>query len=161
MYERAREPVVRPDRRVVVACVYITGRGWATMDLHHLGVATRSAAELADRYAELFDAPVVHEERIEGLQVVFLDFGRAYVELLEPLDGGGPVERFLDSNGPGIHHLAVATPDVAAALDGARAAGVDPIDESPRPGAWGSEVAFLHPSSTGGVLVELVEGAGR
>lgn len=129
------------------------------MNLHHLGVATRSADELATLYGDLFDAPTVHEERIEELTVTFLDLGNGYVELLEP-HGDGPVERYLDANGPGIHHVAVATPDVAAALDRARAAGVDPIDESPQPGAWGRDVAFLHPSSTGGVLVELVEADG-
>lgn len=130
------------------------------MDFHHLGVATRSAADLAELYGDLFGAPVVHEERIEGLTVLFLDLGDGYFELLEPHEGG-PVERYLDANGPGIHHVAVATPDVSDALDRARAAGVDPIDESPRPGAWGRDVAFLHPSSTGGVLVELVEGDER
>lgn len=129
------------------------------MDVHHVGVATDDAAGLADLYADLFGASVAHEERFDGMAVVFLACEGDYLELLEPLDGAeGAIARYLDRHGPGIHHVALRTPDVAAALDRARDLGVDPIDETPRPGAWGHEVAFLHPDSTGGVLVEFVEG---
>ncbi|MFB6106050.1 MAG: methylmalonyl-CoA epimerase [Halobacteriaceae archaeon] len=126
------------------------------MEFHHVGVATPDAAAVAERYESLFDLPVVHEEAVGDLSVVFLDAGAGYVELLEPSDGG-TVQRFLDREGPGLHHVAFETADAAAALDDARAAGVTPIDDEPRPGAWGHEVAFLHPGDLGGVLVELVE----
>ena len=126
------------------------------MRFHHAGIATDDAAGLADRYAELFDAPIVHEERVEGMDVVFLDVGGSYFELLEP-HAEGPIADYLDSHGPGIHHLALGTDDIAAALDRAREAGVDLVDDRPRPGAWGHEVAFLHPKSTGGALIEFVE----
>ena len=125
------------------------------MDFHHVGVATRDAADLAALYADLLDAPVVHEQRFQEMDVVFLDCGNSYLELLEPLDGG-TIASYLDDHGPGMHHLAFETADLSAALDRARSAGVDLVDEEPRPGAWDHEVAFLHPASTGGVLVEFV-----
>jgi methylmalonyl-CoA/ethylmalonyl-CoA epimerase len=127
------------------------------MRFDHVGVATRDAAATADLFGALFDAPVAHHETFDGLDVTFLDLGNGYVELLEPLDEEGAIPRYLEREGPGIHHVALATPDVAAALDTARDHGVDLVDERPRPGAWGHDVAFLHPGSTGGVLVEFVE----
>ena len=126
------------------------------MRFDHAGIATDDAAGLADRFATLFDTPVVHEESFDGMRVVFLDCGESYFELLEP-EGEGTIARYLDRNGPGIHHLALATDDVRGALDRVVDHGVETIDDDPRPGAWGHEVAFLHPKSTGGVLVELVE----
>ncbi|MFC7068946.1 methylmalonyl-CoA epimerase [Halobaculum lipolyticum] len=127
------------------------------MHLDHAGIATDDAAGLAALYADLLDCEVVHEEEFDGMGVVFLAVGDSSLELLEPLDDEGTIARYLDRNGPGIHHLAFATDDVEAALERARDHGVELIDEEPRPGAWGHEVAFLHPRDTGGVLVEFVE----
>jgi len=127
------------------------------MHFDHAGVATDDAGHLADLYAGLLGCEVAHEETFDGMQVVFLDLGNGYFELLEPLDEEGPIASYLDDHGPGIHHLAVATDGIEAALDRAREAGLDLVDEEPRDGAWGHEVAFLHPASTGGVLLELVE----
>ncbi|MBX0285960.1 methylmalonyl-CoA epimerase [Halomicroarcula sp. F28] len=128
------------------------------MQFDHAGVATDDADGLATLYETAFDAPVAHEETFDGLRVVFLDLGNGYFELLEPLpDTEGAIPSYLDRHGPGLHHVALATEDIEGALADARAAGVDLIDESPRPGAWGHEVAFCHPNSTGGVLVEFVE----
>lgn len=127
------------------------------MRIDHVGVATDDAAGLAEQYAALFDADPAHEETFDGMDVVFLEFGNGYLELLEPVDDGGPIASYLDRSGPGIHHLAVETDDIEASLATARAAGVELVDETPRPGAWGHDVAFLHPESTGGVLVEFVE----
>ncbi|MFC7186393.1 methylmalonyl-CoA epimerase [Halorubrum yunnanense] len=127
------------------------------MRFDHVGVATRDAADLADLFDGLLDAPVAHEETFDGMGVVFLELDDGgYFELLEP-DDGGAIADYLDREGPGIHHVALATDDLPAALDRARDSGVDLVDEAPRPGAWGHEVAFLHPRSTGGVLVEFVE----
>jgi len=124
----------------------------------HVGVAADDAAALVDLFGGLLGTPVAHEEEFEGMRVVFLAVGDGYLELLEPgEDAGGAVARFLDARGPGIHHVAFRTDDVEAALETARELGVDLVDEEPRPGAWGHEVAFLHPRSTGGVLVEFVE----
>ena len=127
------------------------------MQFHHAGIATDDAASLAELFSDLFDAPIAHEEEFDGMAVVFLELENGYFELLEPREEGA-IRRYLDRSGPGIHHLALATEDVSAALAAALELGIEPIDEEPRPGAWGHEVAFLHPKSTGGVLVEFVEG---
>jgi methylmalonyl-CoA/ethylmalonyl-CoA epimerase len=127
------------------------------MHIDHAGIATDDADALADLYADLFDADRAHEETVDGMDVVFLDFGNGYFELLEPIDGEGAIAGYLDENGPGIHHLAVATDDIDAALDRTRRMGLDLVDDEPREGAWGHDVAFLHPKSTGGVLLEFVE----
>ena len=131
------------------------GRVAGDMRFDHAGIATDDADALAELFEPLFDAPAVHEEEFDGMLVRFLDLGNGYFELLEPR-GEGPIADYLEREGPGIHHLALATEDVEAALAEAREAGVEPIDEEPRPGAWGHEVAFLHPGSTGGVLIEFV-----
>lgn len=127
------------------------------MHFDHAGIVTDDADTLAETYSELLDVPVAHRETFEGMAVVFLDTGDGYFELLEPLDDDAAVTRFLDENGPGIHHVALATDDIEAALQRADGMGVERIDEEPRPGAWGHEVAFLHPKDTGGILVEFVE----
>ncbi|MFD1569073.1 methylmalonyl-CoA epimerase [Halorubrum laminariae] len=127
------------------------------MDFDHIGVATRDATDLAELFDGLLDAPIAHEETFDGMAVVFLKLdGGGYFELLEPAEEGA-IADYLDREGPGIHHVALATDDLPAALDRAREFGVDLIDHEPRPGAWGHDVAFLHPQSTGGVLVEFVE----
>ena len=126
------------------------------MRFDHAGVATDDADGLADLFSDLLDLSIAHEESFEGMNVVFLDSGGGYFELLEP-DGEGTIADYLDRHGPGIHHLACATDDIEGALDRAEEMGIDRIDEEPRPGAWDHEVAFLHPRSTGGVLIEFVE----
>ncbi len=126
------------------------------MQIDHIGIATDDALELAETYEALFDSSVAHEEEFDGMRVVFLDFDGSYFELLEPIEGG-TISRYLDRNGAGIHHVALETDDIEDALETARDHGVSLIDEEPRPGAWGHDVAFLHPKSTGGVLVEYVE----
>jgi len=127
------------------------------MRLDHVGIATDDAAALAEQYGTLLGCERVHGETFEGTRVVFLDCGNCALELLEPVDSEGAVARYLDERGPGLHHIAVETDDVEAGLSRAREAGVDLVDEEPRPGARGHTVAFLHPASTGGVLVEFVE----
>ncbi|ELZ25680.1 lactoylglutathione lyase [Halosimplex carlsbadense 2-9-1] len=128
------------------------------MEFDHAGIATDDRDALVDQYGAILDASVAHEETFGELRVAFLDLGNGYFELLEPTaDAEGPIPNFLDARGAGIHHLALRTDDIGDALDRARAAEVALIDEQPRPGAWGHEVAFLHPESTGGVLIEFVE----
>ncbi|MFB6154293.1 MAG: methylmalonyl-CoA epimerase [Haloferacaceae archaeon] len=127
------------------------------MEFHHAGIATRDADGLADLYGSLFGTRVAHEEEFRGMLVRFLELDGGYLELLEPRDDDGTIASYLDRNGPGLHHFAVATGDIEGALETAREAGVELIDERPRPGAWGHRVAFLHPKSTGGVLFEFVE----
>ncbi len=126
------------------------------MRFDHAGIATEDAQALANLYAELFDVEIVHEETFDGMTVVFLAFENGYFELLEPQEEG-TIATYLERNGPGIHHLAVETDDAAAALERARDLGIECIDDEPRPGAWGHDVAFLHPRDTGGILLEFVE----
>jgi methylmalonyl-CoA/ethylmalonyl-CoA epimerase len=128
------------------------------MEFDHLGVATTDARALASLFGDLFGAGVAHEEEFDGMRIVFLELGDGHLELLEPGEASeGAIARYLDRHGPGIHHVAVRTDDVAATLAHAREMGLELVDEEPRPGAWGHDVAFLHPESTGGVLVEFVE----
>lgn len=127
------------------------------MRLDHVGVATDDASTLATLFEGLLDTTIVHEETLDGLHLVFLDAGESALELLEPAGNEGPVARFLDRRGPGLHHLAFETDDVAEALEAAADRGFERIDETPRAGARGHTVGFLHPGSTGGVLVEFVE----
>lgn len=127
------------------------------MHFDHAGIATDDADTLVDLYTDLLGVPVAHHEEFDGMDVTFLDMGEGYFEVIEPLDDEGAIASYLDRNGPGLHHVAVATDDIEAALEKAREQGVELIDEEPRGGAWGHEVAFLHPKSTGGVLIEFVE----
>lgn len=129
--------------------------------IDHVGVAVDDLDEAVALYSERLGMPVEHRETVEeqGIEAVLLGVGEGHIELLRPLAAETPVGRFLDRNGPGLHHVAYGTNDIQSALDAARAAGLRLIDERPRTGIRNSRVAFLHPKSTGGVLTELVEAA--
>jgi methylmalonyl-CoA/ethylmalonyl-CoA epimerase len=127
------------------------------MHVDHAGIATDDIDGLTETYTTLFGVDVAHRQTFDGMDVTFLDFGNAYFELLQPVDDDGAIASYLAERGPGIHHLAVATDDIDDALERAREMGLRLIDEDPRTGAWGHEVAFLHPESTGGILLEFVE----
>jgi methylmalonyl-CoA/ethylmalonyl-CoA epimerase len=129
----------------------------------HLAIATRDADELAKTLVDGLGAKRGAEELIDGgaLRVLFVHLGPVTLELLEPKSAEHTVARFLDTRGPGLHHVSLEVTDIAAHLAGAKAAGVKLIDDTPRPGAHGTRVAFLHPKSLGGVLVELCEAKKR
>jgi methylmalonyl-CoA/ethylmalonyl-CoA epimerase len=129
--------------------------------IDHIGVVVEDLDEAVELYGERFRMPEVHRETVEEFDVeaVLLDVGEGHVELLRPLSAQSGIGRFLEKNGPGIHHVAYQTDDIDAALDAVREAGLRLIDEEPRRGIRNSRVAFLHPKSTGGVLTELVEPA--
>jgi methylmalonyl-CoA epimerase len=129
-----------------------------TRGIHHLGVAVDDLDAAIERYASLFGATVEHRERVDdqGVEAASLRVGGSRVELLEPLDPETPVGRFLAKRGPGMHHVAFEVDDVAAELDRLRAEGAELIDEAPRRGLFGLQVAFVHPEATGGVLAEFV-----
>jgi methylmalonyl-CoA/ethylmalonyl-CoA epimerase len=129
--------------------------------IDHIGVAVADLDEAVALYSERLGMPVQHRETVEqqGVEAVLLGVGESHVELLRPLGPDTAVGRFLERNGPGLHHVAYGTDDIGSALDAARAAGLALIDEAPRAGIRGSRVAFVHPKSTGGVLTELVEPA--
>jgi methylmalonyl-CoA/ethylmalonyl-CoA epimerase len=127
--------------------------------IDHIGVAVEDLDEAIALYEERLGMPLQHRETVEeqGVEAVLLGVGASHVELLLPLGPDTAVGKFLATRGPGLHHVAYGTTDLESALDSARAAGLDLIDERPRTGIRGSRVAFLHPKSTGGVLTELVE----
>ena len=126
------------------------------MRFHHAGVATENAESLAFRFEDLFGCEIAHEEWLGDLKVMFMSLENGYFELLEPT-AEGTVAAYLEDHGRGLHHVALETDDIDAALETAEDVGVERIDDEPRDGAWGHDVAFLHPDSTGGVLVEFVE----
>ena len=126
--------------------------------IHHLGVAVLDLDAALERYEQLFEATVEHRETIveQGVEVISLRVGEGRLELLSALEADTPVGRFLDGRGPGMHHVAFEVDDVGEELARLRARGTSLVDERPRRGAFGLEIAFIHPDSTGGVLAELV-----
>ena len=129
--------------------------------IDHVAVAVEDLDEAVALYSERLAMPVQHRETVEeqGVEAVLIGVGESHVELLRPLGPETAVGRFLERNGPGLHHVAYSTDDIDSALEEVRAAGLRLIDERPRTGIRNSRVAFLHPKSTGGVLTELVEAA--
>jgi methylmalonyl-CoA/ethylmalonyl-CoA epimerase len=129
--------------------------------IDHIGVAVEDLDEAVALYSERLAMPVEHRETVaeQGVEAVLLGVGTSHVELLRPLGPETAVGRFLDRNGPGLHHVAYGTDDIDSALAAVRDAGLRLIDERPRTGIRNSRVAFVHPKSTGGVLTELVEAA--
>ena len=127
--------------------------------IDHVGVAVESIDGALALYRDAFAMPLVHRERVEaqGVDAALFDVGDSHIELLEPLGPDTAVGKFLARRGPGLHHVAYRVPDIAQALSTLSAAGLRLIDERPRTGIRGSQVAFIHPSSTGGVLTELVQ----
>lgn len=125
--------------------------------LAHIGIAVRSLDEILPFYREILDMPEVPLDDADGASIAGLAAGEPLVELLEAESPDSPIGRFLARRGPGIHHICFAVDDIDATLERCRAAGIRLIDETPRIGAEKKRIAFLHPSSTAGVLIELSE----
>ena len=121
----------------------------------HIGIAVAALDDMLPLYRDVLGLPVVPLDDADGARIAGLAAGESLVELLEAAAPDSPIGRFVAKRGPGIHHICFAVDDLAGALDRCRAAGIRLIDEAPRLGAEGKPIAFLHPSSTGGVLVEL------
>ena len=126
--------------------------------IHHLGVAVEDLDAALSTYTRLFGAELEHRATVpaQGVQAAAVRVGTGLVELLEPLGEDTPVGRFLARRGPGMHHVAYEVDNVAEALAGLSEAGIELIDEEPRQGLFGLEVAFVHPDSVHGVLSEVV-----
>jgi methylmalonyl-CoA/ethylmalonyl-CoA epimerase len=121
----------------------------------HIGIAVEALAESLPFFRDVLGLDEVSLDDADGANIVGFSAGEPLVELLEADDPSSPIARFVAKRGPGIHHICFAVDDLDAMLDRCRAAGVHLIDEEPRVGAEGKRIAFLHPKSTGGVLVEL------
>jgi methylmalonyl-CoA/ethylmalonyl-CoA epimerase len=121
----------------------------------HIGIAVEALAESLPFFRDVLGLPEVALDDSDGASIVGFSAGEPLVELLEPDDPDSPIARFVAKRGPGIHHICFAVDDLDAMIERCRAAGVRLIDEKPRIGAEGKRIVFLHPKSTGGVLVEL------
>jgi methylmalonyl-CoA epimerase len=129
------------------------------MKIDHLGIATKGIDEALKFWADALGLENVHTETVEDqkVRVAMLPIGDTRIELLEPISEDSPISKFLEKRGGGIHHIAVEVDDIGHELDALKARGVRLIDAEPRAGAGGCLVAFIHPSATGGVLLELVQ----
>jgi len=123
----------------------------------HIGIAVQDIGEALRFYRDVLGLTPRPAETADGATIVSLPFGESDVELLEPREPDSPIARFLARRGPGIHHVCYRVGDLDVALASARAAGYRLVDETPRTGAGGCRIAFLHPKSTAGILIELTE----
>lgn len=123
----------------------------------HIGVAVTDLAAALPFYTDVLGLVPHPPEQADGATIVSIPFGESDVELLQPASPESPVAKFLEKRGPGIHHVCYRVPDLEAALAACRAAGYRLVDETPRTGAHGKRIAFLHPKSTAGILIELTE----
>lgn len=121
----------------------------------HIGIAVEALAESLPFFRDVLGLSEVQLDDADGARIVGFSAGESLVELLEADDAGSPIARYIEARGPGIHHICFSVDDLDGALERCRRAGVALIDEVPRIGAEGKRIAFLHPRSTGGVLVEL------
>jgi len=129
------------------------------MKINHLGIATREIAGALKFWEDALGLENVHTEIVEDqkVRVAMLPLGESRIELLEPTSEDSPISKFLEKRGSGIHHIAVEVTDIEASLAKLKEKGMRLIDETPRIGAEGCLVAFVHPSSANGVLLELVQ----
>ena len=123
----------------------------------HVGIAVPDIDTALAFYRDVLGLEPHGLETADGANVASLPFGESEVELLAPRDAEGPIARFLARRGPGIHHICYRVADLDAALAACRAAGYRLIDETPRRGAGGRRIAFVHPKATAGILLELTE----
>jgi methylmalonyl-CoA/ethylmalonyl-CoA epimerase len=129
------------------------------MKIDHIGIATRGIDEAATFWSGALGVTAIETEEVadQKVRVAMLPIGESRIELLEATSADSPISKFIEKRGPGIHHLAVKVDNIHTALAQLKENGVRLIDTEPRRGAGGCLVAFVHPSSTGGVLLELVQ----
>jgi len=127
--------------------------------IEHIGIAVRHIDDHLPYYENVLGLKCYNVEEVvdQKVKTAFFKVGQTKIELLEPTSEESPVAKFIENKGEGIHHIAFAVPDVARALSEAEAKNVRLIDKSPRKGAEGMQIAFLHPKSTGSVLTELCQ----
>jgi methylmalonyl-CoA/ethylmalonyl-CoA epimerase len=128
-------------------------------EIDHVAIAVNDLEAAIAWYAEVFGALVVHREVVksDGVEEALVRVADSYIQLLTPTRDDSPVAKYLASKGEGLHHIAYRVDDCALALDTVKASGARVIDESPRPGSRNTTVAFVHPKSSFGTLIELVQ----
>lgn len=153
--------VVREDVEESVRSVSIEERAWedTMLPLDHVGIAVSNLDAALEEHRKHFGFQLDSREVVESqkVEIAFIRLPNTLIELLAPTDDTSPLARFLAKRGPGLHHLCYRVDDIVAELDRLAASGVELIDRAPRSGAHGTRIAFLHPRSMGGVLVELCE----
>jgi len=123
----------------------------------HLGVAVQDLESAMKFFTEGLPLEVTHTEDYQGMKIAFIPIGDSSVELLQDVSGASAVKKFVDKNGEGIHHIAYEVDDIYEAIAELKAKGIRLIDETPRQGAHGMSVAFIHPKATHGILMELCQ----
>lgn len=123
----------------------------------HVGIAVPDLEAAAAFYRDVLGLAPHPPEQADGADILSFSLGESDVELLAPRDPDGPIARFLAKRGPGIHHICYRVADLEAALETCRTLGYRLVDETPRTGAGGCRIAFVHPKSTAGILIELTE----
>jgi len=129
------------------------------MKIDHIGIATRELESALAIWTETLGLALAATEEVpdQGVRVAMLPIGEARIELLEPIGEDSPVGKFIEKRGPGVHHIAIKVDDIVAVLEQLKQKGTRLIDTTPRVGADGCLVAFIHPAATNGVLLELVQ----
>lgn len=129
------------------------------MKIDHIGIAVKSLADAVKVYEQMIGLEIAGYDEVDdqGVRVAMLSIGESRIELLEPSRVDSPIEKFMARRGEGIHHIAVRVDNIEKALERLKASGARLIDSTPRIGAHNTRVAFVHPSTTHGVLLELVE----
>ncbi len=129
------------------------------MKIDHIGIAVKSLNEAVKLYEDSMGLKASGYETVEdqGVQLAMIPLGESRLELLEPLHADSPIQKFMTKRGEGIHHIALEVDNIELALERLKASGARLIDSVPRVGAHNTRIAFIHPSSTHGVLLELVE----
>jgi len=128
-------------------------------DIDHVGIAVRDLDAVIDWYQKMFGATVAHRERIEsdGVDEALIKVADSYIQLLTPYTDTSPLAKYMERNGEGLHHVGYRVADCAEVLEDVKAQGARVVDEHPRTGSRGTTVAFLHPKTSFGTLIELVE----
>lgn len=131
-----------------------------TKKIDHIGIAVKNAQERLKLYEKLLNLKVTKVEELpeRGLKVYFIKVGETRLELLEPISENSEISSFLEKRGEGIHHIAFLVEKVEDIIKKAKEEGIKPLSDKPQIGAGGRKIVFLHPKTTGGVLIELVEG---
>lgn len=126
----------------------------------HLGVAVKDLDAALKLFTEGLPLELTHSEEYQGMKIGFIPVGDSSIELLQDVSGTSAIRKFLDKNGEGIHHIAFEVEDIHQAVVELKEKGIKLIDETPRPGAHGMHIAFMHPKGTHGILMELVQPMG-
>lgn len=129
----------------------------------HIGIAVKSLEDTLSFYTEVLKLPLLAIEEVQSQQVkvAFLQAGETKLELLEPMSADSTIAKFIEKRGEGIHHVALGVESIEERIAEMKEQGIRMIDEAPRPGAGGADIAFMHPKSAHGVLVELCEKKGK